>query len=285
MDAEKETITQEQEQQWIAQAKGGNREALERLVEQVRDPVFGLAVRMLYTPEDAQDATQEILIKVITHLAQFRGESRFTTWVYRIAANYLSGERKRSNVEHMISFEGFAEQFEAGKALERDPSYTGPEAVLLEEEMKLTCTGAMLMCLDRGHRLAFTLGRILDLPDKQVAAILEITESTYRKRLSRAHKRLSEFMNDRCGLVNPANPCRCNKRVEAAIHFGFVNPKQPLFANNRGRRNPTYQHFRQIGHLKRSVEVYRSHPEYMAPESMVGFVQNLISQKGFSMEV
>lgn len=68
--------------------------ALEELIAQIQEKVYGLALRMLWHPEDAQDATQEILLRVVTHLATFRGESTFFTWVYRIAANHLLRFRK-----------------------------------------------------------------------------------------------------------------------------------------------------------------------------------------------
>ncbi|MFO7739936.1 MAG: sigma-70 family RNA polymerase sigma factor, partial [Desulfatiglandaceae bacterium] len=76
-------------------AKEGGRNALEELVRTIQDRIYGLALRILFLPADAEDATQEILIKIITHLRSFKGESRFTTWCFRIAANHLLSTRKR----------------------------------------------------------------------------------------------------------------------------------------------------------------------------------------------
>jgi len=73
----------------VKRAQQGDQAALEELIAQIQSKVYGLALRMLWHPEDAQDATQEILLRVVTHLATFRGESSFYTWVYRIAANHL----------------------------------------------------------------------------------------------------------------------------------------------------------------------------------------------------
>src|SRR5262245_17892330 len=72
----------------INQACGGNKRALEEIINGIQGYVYRLALRMLGLPADAEDATQEILIQVITNLASFRNESAFTTWVYRIAANH-----------------------------------------------------------------------------------------------------------------------------------------------------------------------------------------------------
>ena len=74
---------------WVTAAKAGDGHALEALLEAVQGPVYGLALRMLWHPADAEDATQEILIKVVTHLSQFRGDSSFKTWMFRVATNHL----------------------------------------------------------------------------------------------------------------------------------------------------------------------------------------------------
>src|SRR5215468_2497513 len=78
----------------VRAAAGGDKEAARAVLEGVQDDVYRLALRMLGHPADAEDATQEILIIVLTHLGAFRGESAFKTWVWRIAANHLQGVRR-----------------------------------------------------------------------------------------------------------------------------------------------------------------------------------------------
>ncbi|MGH9202123.1 MAG: RNA polymerase sigma factor, partial [Vicinamibacterales bacterium] len=67
----------------------GDRDALDRLVRDLQDDIYGLALRMLWNREDAEDATQEILVRVVTRLSQFDFRSRLKTWVYRVAVNYI----------------------------------------------------------------------------------------------------------------------------------------------------------------------------------------------------
>ena len=76
-------------QDLVNQATAGDKKALETLITGVQDMVFNLSLRMLGTFADAEDATQDILLKMITHLSSFRGDSSFTTWVFRIATNNL----------------------------------------------------------------------------------------------------------------------------------------------------------------------------------------------------
>ena len=92
----------------VAEARGGSRDSLERLVVEIQRPVYNLARRMLWHPEDARDASQEILVRVVTHLSAFRGDSRFLTWVYRIAANYLISARQSRVEVQGLTFDEFA---------------------------------------------------------------------------------------------------------------------------------------------------------------------------------
>ena len=73
----------------IEKANQGSQEALEKVICGVQNLIYNLSLKMLLFPSDAKDATQEILIRIVTHLSTFKGESKFTTWVYRIATNYL----------------------------------------------------------------------------------------------------------------------------------------------------------------------------------------------------
>ena len=122
-------------------------------------------MRMLWHPADAEDATQEILVRIVTHLGSFRGESAFTTWVYRVASNYLLTTRKRRAEREELTFERFAEQLDEGLA----PDVPGPAAEvenrLLVEEVKLGCSQGMLLCLDRDHRLAYILGDVFGVTE------------------------------------------------------------------------------------------------------------------------
>src|SRR3972149_7555755 len=93
----------------VSLAKEGDKKALAELVLQIQDKIYGLALRMLYNPSDAEDASQEILLKIITHLGTFRGESSFSTWMYRVAANHLLTMRKRRAELRAVSFEEYGE--------------------------------------------------------------------------------------------------------------------------------------------------------------------------------
>jgi len=206
-------------EQLAAAANRGDARALERLVRAVHDRIYRLAVRMTARPPDAEDATQEILIRVITRLSTYRGEAAFTTWVHRIAVNYLL-DRSKSSAERLnMTFDRFAADLLDG--LSAGPS-ADPDAALLEREVQLACTHALLTCLDREHRVAYILGDIVGVDSDDGGYICDIPPATFRKRLSRARHRVRAHLSAHCGLVNRDAACRCAGRVDAALRLGRV---------------------------------------------------------------
>lgn len=107
-----------------------------------------------------------------------------------------------------------------------DPDPTTPDAALLAEEVKLGCTLGMLLCLDRGHHLAYVLIDVFDIPSVDAAFTCGISAEALRKRASRARAHPSEFVTTHCGLVNSAAACRCDRRVATAVRIARVRPEK-----------------------------------------------------------
>jgi RNA polymerase sigma factor (sigma-70 family) len=193
-------------------AIAGNRGALERVVRSLQGDIYGLALRMLCNREDAADATQEILVRIVTRLSQFDFRSKLKTWVYRVAVNYIMDVRKSAIERLHLSFERFAEDLTGGLDPE-GPAET--EHSLLIEEVKVACTLGMLQCLDRPHRLAYVLGEILEMSGPEAASVLDISPSLFRKRLQHAREAILSFTRRYCGLASNTAPCSCNRQMPA----------------------------------------------------------------------
>lgn len=270
----------------VERAKEGDRSALEDVVRAIQDRVYGLALRMLWHPADAEDATQEILIRIVTHLGSFRGESAFTTWAYRVASNYLLTTRKRRAEQEELTFERFGAQLDEGLSDAPLQVSPGVDEQLLVEEVKIGCTHGMLLCLDRDHRLAYILGEIFEVTGEEGGYILQISPAAFRKRLSRARTRIRAFMQQKCGIINPANPCRCARRVDHAIQIGRVDPHQLLFAG-RAVRAPheaaVVEGVREMHELQSAAALLRSHPTYAAPEAFVENIKKLVESGRFGV--
>lgn len=247
-------------EQFVAAAQDGDAPALERLVRAVHDRVYRLALRMTARPADAEDAAQEILIRVITRLSTYRGEAAFTTWVHRVAVNYLL-DRSKNCVERMeLTFDRFAVDLLDG--LSTAPS-AAPDADLLEREVQLACTHAVLTCLDREHRVAYVLGDIVGVNSEDGAYICDVPAATYRKRLSRARHRIRAHLSANWGLVSDAAPCRCPKRVDAAQRTGRVDRDRLEFIDPR--QSDTAEVNAEFSRLYDAANLLRSLPQATVP--------------------
>lgn len=211
-------------------AAEGDKGALEQLLTGVQDLVFNLSLRMLGTIHDAEDASQEILIRVMTNLASFRGESAFTTWVFRIAVNHLKNYRKSMFAQHPLSFEYYGEDIVSGKEKDIPDLTMGVDRNLLEQELKLSCTNVMLQCLDTDSRCIYILGTMFRVDSRLAAEILEISPEAYRQRLSRIKKKMAGFLDEYCGLSGKG-VCSCSKRISYAIATHRVNPEKPEYTS------------------------------------------------------
>ena len=147
--------------------------------------------------------------------------------------------------------------------------YMSADANLLVTEAMIACTSGMLLCLDREQRLTYILGEIFGVSDVVGAEVLEITSQNFRQRLARARRDLRNFMNDKCGLVNPANPCRCAKKTRGFIQDGHVDPENLLFTRDRlcEVRDAAPKAYETIKTLDdQCADIYRGHPFYKPPD-------------------
>ena len=268
----------------VGLVRQGDRGALDALVARHRPWIYNVALRMVYLPQDADDATQEILIKVLTSLGSFEGRSRLRTWLYRIAVNHLLNMRRTRAEELGWTFERYGEGLDAAPDLDLpDPATVPADVQLLVDEARIGCSMGMLLCLDREQRLFYVLGEIFGVTDAVGGELLDVSRDAYRQRLSRARRDLHEFMHAKCGLVNAANPCRCAKKTQAFIAAGFVDPRNLLFASarvTRVRDVAAKVHDAVNAFDAAYAAVHRDHP-FQSPPAMAGAIRRLLEQPEF----
>ena len=261
----------------VDRALDGDRTALDSVIGIVRDPIYRLALRMAWRPQDAEDATQEILIRIITRLASWRGEAALTTWAYRVAANHLLN-RRRSPAAAELTFDAMGDELDRTATA---PDHTGPDAELLAEEVRLSCTQAMLQCLDAGERLAYVLGDIVRLPSREASWIAGVSDAAYRKRLQRARAAVRSFTAGRCGVIDPTATCRCARRIDRSIETGRLRGDHLRFARHPVAPEVTAASA-DLGELRSAAELMRSHPAYAAPGAVTEAVRDLLRTRRYS---
>ncbi len=215
----------------VAQARDGNWDALEQLIQRHQAWIFNIAVRMVRKREEAEDITQEVLLKMLTKLSTFQGRSSFRTWLYRIAVNHILN-LKQKQVEVTFS--------ELGILMDELPDETLPDPAdgslplpVLLEEAKIGCTKAMLLCLDQRQRLVYILGELFGVKSELGAELMDLSPGNFRQLLTRARHDLYNYMNNKCSLVNQSNPCRCARKTRSFVEQGYIDPDHRRFTRER----------------------------------------------------
>ena len=264
------------EKDLIARAVAGEQEALAEVLDGVQDMVFGLSLRMLGLVPDAEDATQEILIKVMTRLSTFRQESSLSTWVFRIAVNHLRDVHKSRFDERPLSFEHYGADIAGGREQDVGDLSGGVDRRLLEQELKYSCTNVMLQCLDPQSRCIFVLGTMFRLDSRIAAEILETTPEAYRQRLSRIRRKVANFLGEYCGLSGTGR-CSCKRRVDYAIAQHRIDPGRLDFQSLQRLDDFTEA----MEQLDDASQVFAALPHYRAPQQTRDWVRSLIASREF----
>lgn len=265
----------------IEKATAGEKESLETVILSVQDFVFNLSLRMLGSFPDAEDAAQDILLKVITHLSSFKGESAFSTWVFRIAVNHLKNYQKHMFAKFPLSFEFYGDDIKNGNKDDIPDLTQNVEASILAEELKLSCTNVMLQCLDTESRCIFILGTMFRVDSRIAGDILGITPEAYRKRLSRIRSRMADFLTEYCGEYGNGT-CHCADRINYAIQNHRINPSQLSFTTAVPMETmaEVKEAMEDIDDLSQTFSFCKA---YQSPERLKAFIQNFLNSASFSV--
>jgi RNA polymerase sigma factor (sigma-70 family) len=264
----------------------GELAAIDALLRAIEPAVYNLAVRMLGQRDDAADATQEILLKVVTHLGGFRGEALFSTWVFQAARNHLLTASTRAKESPETSLEALSDRLQAGlefNAVQGDGASLTPEDKLAARQTALACTQGMLMTLDREHRLVFVLDLLFGLPSKEGAAVTGLSDAAYRQRLSRARAKLDAFAQRTCGLANADAACRCEKQLPALRHLqrSSAASAPSVIAIQPIEQAEVERALDGLVRISDAAGVLRAHPEYRAPEALRGAIRAVLRSEGY----
>jgi RNA polymerase sigma factor (sigma-70 family) len=261
----------------VDKAVSGDKQALGDLLQSVQNIVYNLSLRMLGSPLDAEDASQEILIRIITRLSTFKKESAFSTWVYRVSVNHLLNYKK-SMFSKMppLSFEFYGKDIEKG-FVENNATLTGGvDENLLAEELKLSCTNVMLQCLDSESRLIYVLGVMFRADSKLCAEILDITPEAYRQRLCRIRQKMSAFLTEYCALAS-SQKCDCKKRISYAVKNRRLNPANLEYSTLNTAERKEYK--QAMDNMDAQSLVFYSLPYFRTSQNVKSFLHSVLNSE------
>ena len=224
------TFDIEQDTHLVAKAVEGDKKALNDLLKRHNSFIYNIAIKMLGSPPDAQDVTQDILIRLVTNLSRYdASKAQFRTWLYRMAFNYILNYKKSKTEDMIVGFDMF---FDFVDEVSDDPSSIEDGQYIYSTETKIKCMTGMLMCVPREDRLLYILGDLFDIDHNLGAELFDVSKANFRKKLSRIRNNLRQWMNNRCGLINKDNPCRCSRKTKGFIEQGIVDPDNLIWDKN-----------------------------------------------------
>jgi RNA polymerase sigma-70 factor, ECF subfamily len=183
----------------VSRAAAGDEAAFEDLVRRHQEQVYRLACRLTGDDADAADVLQETFLQVFRHLGEFRGEARFTTWLFRVVTNAALMRRRAHRRRPADSLEAYMPRFDAEGRHAATPAQlqvTSQVEELLDRQALAARARSGIARLPDACREAFVLRDLEELSTSEVASVLEITPAAVRQRVHRARLLLRGYLND-----------------------------------------------------------------------------------------
>lgn len=177
----------------------GDIEAFETLIQSHQKKVYNIALRMTKNPEDAQELAQDAFVRAFISIGKFRGDSSFSTWLYRITINVCTDFLRKRNRAILISMEQGAATNDNEQGIQIAEEAPGPDEIAEKNQLKELIKDAM-DSLSADHRQVLILRDILDMSYKEIADTLNVNEGTIKSRISRARSGLKKIITQRTEL-------------------------------------------------------------------------------------
>lgn len=184
-----------EETRLIQQIKKGDIAAFEELAAMYQKQIFSLAYRMCGNQEDAADMSQEALIKVYRNIDKFKGDSKFSTWLYRVVTNTCLDEMKKIKRKQVYSLDSELETKDGNLKRDIEDTALTPEEKA-EQSERVDAVQSALMRVSDKHRKILVLRDIQGFSYEEIADMLECSEGTVKSRLSRAREALRKVLKE-----------------------------------------------------------------------------------------
>ncbi|MBA3393820.1 MAG: RNA polymerase sigma factor [Deltaproteobacteria bacterium] len=261
-----------------------DRERLRALVEPHWRRLYNFVFRLTLDRDRAERYVGDIFTAAVSQIDTAPdAPAEVEVWLLGIANTLLESRLPR---QPEVNFDILDETLRS-EATRTDVvrSLSDPQRDFLLWELKQGCMTSVINCLPPGERAAFVVCHILKLPDDQAAKSLAITESAYKVRLSRARKKVGDYLAPRCEHVNPMNPCRCPARVGTALHKGFIRSigqSGGEVSLRKAADNPYGRYGTGIGHedvpMRDISAIYGSLPEPEMPDDLPAKLVDALSR-------
>lgn len=242
--------------------KKNSESAIALVFEEQYEKLFGVVYRMTENIQDTEDVLQNVFIKAYSNIEKFRGDAELSTWLYRITVNESNRYLKSWNKLPVIQFSeklGLTEK-EFFESIE----YTqNQDDNLIIEEMREKCLRGFLRCIPQKMRVCFLLKTCLELKNKEIATVLNLTEANVKVLLHRGREKLKDMFEYRCNLIDPKKPCKCYLWIKFMRDKGLPLPENGI---NYRSKELQEEHFKNMSTMKQIEYLYKVQHEYTYEE-------------------
>ena len=182
----------------VRQAQAGDPAAITELIQSQQHYVYSIAMSVLHQPEDAADLTQEVFVRLLRVLPQYNGESRFTTWLYRMVVNLGRDELRRRGRQVPVFATGSPGDEETVDPLDTvatDECWGDPARALSDSELQAAIRRALTQ-IEPHYRIALTLFYFDDMKYTDIAEVLDLPLNTVKSHIRRGKERLASLLSE-----------------------------------------------------------------------------------------
>jgi len=231
--------------------------------------IYHFCARMTLSAEEAVEACYETFERALNGNAPATHEEQ-ELWLLKIADHVA---QKRLPPEPEVDFDLLDDTLRSEATRTNGvSSLTMPEREYLLWELKQGCMTAVINCLSPGERAAFVVSSVLQKSDDDAAKALGIKVSAFKVRLSRARKKIGDYLAPRCEHVDPRNPCHCPSRIGIALAKGFIAPPSGE-VHLRTKARPFDQEIKS----RDAVKIFNTLPELEVPSALLARVEQAFS--------
>lgn len=244
----------------------------------LQNRIFNISLRYICDFAVAEDAVQDIMLKIMKNFNTLREKEKFIPWALTITANHLKNLKKELNKFHFMNFDIMEKDCSINMPDNTPSEFEEFEKEQLLAELKISCSQAMLMCLSDQERLIYILSSMFGFNSKTGGEILEISSDNFRQKLSRIKRKMKSFLEKNCGLVNSSSVCKCNKRISYAVESKRIFRNSFQFTSSK-YLPPEFeikQFVKQMDEIEDFMDVFNHNPEYYLPSEVQDKIKNIL---------
>ncbi|MCP4445388.1 MAG: RNA polymerase sigma factor [Myxococcales bacterium] len=244
--------------------------------------LYNFVIRMCLDEARAHKVVEETFLRAYVGADTSPDGDKVSLWLLKIAQHVLGKTLER---RPEVSFD-MLDEILRSEATRTDivSSLTEPRRDFLLWGLKQGCMTSVVNCLSPGERAAFVLSTVMSLSDSHAAQTLDVSAAAFKVRLSRAKKKISDYLAPRCEHVDPMNPCHCPARVGVALNKGFIKSRGEVSLR---KQLPHYGRYgagagQDDAPLRDVVTIYGNLPETPVPQVLHDHLIEMVESGAWS---